>query len=640
MKKRLQNFSFRKTRYDLVTQKWLCGRLKEDMPCAQGPDKRGNCPGAYECIPIKKGDRWYCTRPKKFGGACAEGPDPNGVCGRPPQYCQPQLNSRYQRGRIVRWFISLCVAVLLVFSAGKLFSGFINPGSLSSGHSHTQDCTQCHTEFAKGFSRMFHKEISQSKCLSCHALGKNPALAHSLAPGVLATLTKQKEAIKPSTLLAKTMTSLARLPIAEQQFNCAHCHKEHRGSDVSLTAVPNQICQACHQSQFSSFDEGHPEFTQLPALEKLSRVKYDHYKHDAKHFSESAFKDHAPKDCSSCHHMDPRHDYMELYSYQESCSSCHDGQILGRNRAGDKGLAFINVPLVDFETLQEKGFGIGEWPEIADEDMTLFMQFLLMASEDVRADYAKLNDLTLDDLQDANAEQLQAAANIIWAYKLFLFDLSDKGSRHKMFVTIPEDTIRAVTTAWFPNLAQEIEAHRAGRLVKTVLLEDESKMMQERAEQFEKTGEAWAHSGGWYWDGYTLYYRPRAHADAFIRTWLEHSAQTASQSSDQTALNIFTQLSQPNSPGACMKCHRVKEKDGEHTVEWWALQRTGVKGRFTRFSHKPHINLKQCQDCHTSNPHSKGSDDFLAISKATCVTCHNTKKVFDNCVGCHDYHIG
>src|SRR5882762_8393546 len=95
--RRLQTFSFKKSFYERPNQNWICGRACLGEPCLAGPDRKGNCQATCECRPLKKRDRWHCTRPTSLGGPCAEGPLPNGQCYRPLPKCQPVRSLRAWR---------------------------------------------------------------------------------------------------------------------------------------------------------------------------------------------------------------------------------------------------------------------------------------------------------------------------------------------------------------------------------------------------------------------------------------------------------------------------------------------------------------------------------------------------------------
>jgi len=274
--------------------------------------------------------------------------------------------------------------------------------------------------------------------------------------------------------------------------------------------------------------------------------------------------------------------------------------------------------------------------------------------------------MTLDDLQDADEPQLLAAQNIIWSYKAFLYDLSNKGSQHfftqlkahadeankqwiQMLESMPEDTTREMISAWFPNLAKEISEHRSKKTVKTKSIEEESPAMKLRSETFENTGETWAHHGGWYWEGYNLYYRPRHHSDRFMVNWIKLSSQLANKGNQQADF-AFQLLSDPRTPGSCMKCHTVEKQDEMSNVYWEPLKNKNQAKPFTKFSHQAHLSIKDCKTCHVINKGvdylesfedrdpSKFLSGFTHIKKEQCTQCHNQEKVFDNCTGCHNYH--
>ena len=65
---RLQKFGYRKSRYQRVTQRWICGRDPSEPPCRLGPDLKGGCQTRAECQPKNKDGRWHCSRTELAGG--------------------------------------------------------------------------------------------------------------------------------------------------------------------------------------------------------------------------------------------------------------------------------------------------------------------------------------------------------------------------------------------------------------------------------------------------------------------------------------------------------------------------------------------------------------------------------------------
>ena len=133
----LQIFSFKKSVYERPNQKWICGRACLGDPCLAGPDLKGRCQATCECRPLKKGDRWHCTRPASLGGPCEAGPLPNGQCCRPVPKCHPVKSLRAWRGLSVVLVATATTSALLVGLTLKPEVGqaLVSPGELSFQHS-------------------------------------------------------------------------------------------------------------------------------------------------------------------------------------------------------------------------------------------------------------------------------------------------------------------------------------------------------------------------------------------------------------------------------------------------------------------------------------------------------------------------
>ena len=62
---------------------------------------------------------------------------------------------------------------------------------------------------------------------------------------------------------------------------------------------------------------------------------------------------------------------MATAPFDQTCTTCHLGQILGKERvSGPKGIAFLTLPGLDLQTLKKKKASIGTpcqvriWPEV------------------------------------------------------------------------------------------------------------------------------------------------------------------------------------------------------------------------------------------------------------------------------------
>jgi hypothetical protein len=170
------------------------------------------------------------------------------------------------------------------------------------------------------------------------------------------------------------------------------------------------------------------------------------------------------------------------------------------------------------------------------------------------------------------------------------------------------------------------------------------------------SSEAWtALGGGWYRQDYFLYYRPTAHADPFLRAWLDVTGRQA-QDPNGPARRLFERLSNPNAPGACGECHSVDRAPGRTLiVNWLPFRPDPDRHRFTKFSHRPHLQLSGstgCKTCHrldAAAPFSatyKSGDPFVftasfkPIARTLCASCHIAGRASAACTTCHNYHIG
>ena len=167
--------------------------------------------------------------------------------------------------------------------------------------------------------------------------------------------------------------------------------------------------------------------------------------------------------------------------------------------------------------------------------------------------------------------------------------------------------------------------------------------------------ESWAEYGGWYRQDYAIFYRPVGHKDKFIYSWLFLTGPQAPKGDRSPAAAVFDFLTSKDAQGSCTKCHSVDDIQGKGRVVNFSPASTETKqGRFTTFIHEPHLGVVQnrgCLTCHSleknrpylksyeqGNPHNFASN-FGAVSKDLCQSCHATKKVRQDCLTCHKYHV-
>jgi len=503
---RLQQFGFAESQYERPNQPWVCGRLCNGRPCHIGPDAKGNCLATSECHPVRKGDRWHCTRPASRGGACDIGPLPDGSCCKSVTPCQPVRSVRGKRGQVVFWSVAASLGILaaILFSPARM--SFIQPGELSSAHGQvlkdTAACSQCHTAAGSADSRegstpdawltaalgASTSAIAESEnCLKCHrdtpGLRVNPLNPHSIDPQRLAASHDDRKPAAGRKSLRWMLASLGPdVPEThDKQIACATCHVEHRGKDHRLAHMSNQQCQACHQAKFNSLADGHPEFTRF-TYDKRTPIVFDHEGHTR--YSQQKTKSF---DCASCHQPDVSGRHMITASFAAACSSCHASQMENPG----KGLMVLHLPGMDVDTLKEfaesGGPWMGVWPKGADYDidgkLSPFMRLLLASDTKVAAALAAIPaKMQLNDLTGATKEQKEAAVAIAWGVKELFHDLATRGhealrerlakslattidARELAALTaeLPADTTALAQQRWLPDVLETVPLHRAGK---------------------------------------------------------------------------------------------------------------------------------------------------------------------------------
>lgn len=489
MTKRLQRFDFQNSPYERPSDRWICGNAAFGRACRLGPSGFGRCRAKHECNPVRSGDAWICTRYGSMGGPCGEGPCPDGSCSRKAVPCVPIPSLRRRRGKLTFWVAAATLGALaLVFGTGQGID-VINPGAVIQGHAEAGDCVNCHVAF-DGRSehwilaafRSTDPVADSKKCLACHEKGHDALSPHSLPRVRLAEHTKRVEEQSGSAKLPLLMS------ISEKLFErpnektsalaCATCHKDHKGRAFDPTFVSNQRCQSCHKVKFASFADGHPAFGDYPYMRR-SRLAFDHHKHFRKNFSE-AKTDKVPESCATCHLPDSSGRFMLVQTFEQTCVTCHRKDIEGETVAGPKGIAVFSVPGLDTETLAERDFVIGEWPDLAlANDVTPFMRLLLAVEPQIAADLERTAKLDLQDLTRSTDGELAAVRRIAWAIKELLYDFTisgadtiqtrlegqpelqmDRVSLGRLLGHIPLDVVRAARRSWFPRLKGEVLRYR------------------------------------------------------------------------------------------------------------------------------------------------------------------------------------
>ena len=678
----LQPFKFDQSRYERPNQTWVCGRARDGQCCLAGPDARGGCTATTECHPLRKGDRWHCTRPAFQGGACEPGPSPTGECCRAIPKCRPIRSLRSWRGMAVWLTVGAALAVLLVALGSPRAQRWFSPGPLAFAHeSLRQECAACHpglkgapaawlADTNGAHSARVHSEL----CLDCHPLGGTPLQPHSRPAGELARLTRDSLARSPA-LVPPARLALATLiaggaPPAGEAVACAQCHQEHRGRKVGLKDFSNQQCQGCHAAQFTSFAAGHPEFTRYP-FQRRTRINFNHVSHFGEHFNDPAKKAFAPTTCTSCHRTDSRGMAMLNAPFEAACAACHNDQI---KAVDDKGLPFLTLPRMD-DSLLDGPYAIGDWPEDGTTTLPPFLALLLSGDPALRPAVDLLRTVKdLGALPKNDPAKIKAAQAVAWGIKSLLNDVSMHGQeellrriiqavgpltnhldREAVVAQLPADAL-IMAFGSLTNLEKQVKDFRElGKAAPTQLISAPGggKAMPP----------AWLNHGGWYRKAgdFSLYYHPQGHQDRFLQTWLRLAADASRTANPDAAKALFTQLFAPKAIGLCAKCHSRDDQPGAPMgmVNWSAGRPDPLNHPVNRFQHSSHLSLmddRGCQTCHAMDGKTGGdysaafapgnsdprvfTSNFKTMDKAVCAQCHRPGAVRDDCLLCHNYHQG
>jgi len=400
----------------------------------------------------------------------------------------------FQRDRLA--VLLALVTVVCLGSAFFLFQDtqFLMPGPLASAHGAIENCSACHTKSGSGKLSWIHglaagDPLADSKaCLTCHKMPDTAFNAHSASAEVLKQSTERLTKIAASTPAPQwARTQSIAFPthdVVARGLNCATCHQEHQGVNFNLSKISNEKCGSCHAVKFDSFDGHHPKFENYP-FKRRTPIIYDHASHFGKHFPEVAKKypsRRIPDTCSDCHNSREDKRVMAVAPFEQTCTACHLDQIIGKERAsGPKGIAFLALPGLDLRTLKEKNALIGEWPDESEAELTPFIKVMISRDEQGRALIKTVDSLNLQDLTDANDDQIKAVTNLVWEIKgLFYALISGKasdvladlniGSGAKLSASlvadltanIPRDVVISAQLQWLPNLATEMANRRGG----------------------------------------------------------------------------------------------------------------------------------------------------------------------------------
>ncbi len=543
------------------------------------------------------------------------------------------------RGRFVRGFALLTIGATIVMLNAKWRDDAIAPGPLARQHAQLLErtgadpnCGACHAAAERNIAGWMaslvishENQPRQSQlCMQCHSKTITPEsalMAHNVPPNLLRQLTENRT-LAPSHPTADT-----------RSIGCAACHREHHGVQADLTAVDNVACQTCHQQRYESFAGDHPDFGIWP-YERRTRIVFNHASHRDKHFVEKK----TPFDCKSCHVQDATGGVQLLANYETSCAKCHNEKIA---TSVARGVPMIALPTMDVAALRTAGFDVGPWPKAATGDfdgrLPPPMKLLLAADPAAAQAIGKLGaDFDFQDVNPKDGQQLKACAEIASAIKKLMTELSGSSTstvRDRLQVAlgrkIPEadvaalvaglsaDTLRSAADAWSIGTSPTKSASQAQAPSTGLQTTGVATNIQGRT--------AFAPAGTWFRDDgtFSIRYRPSAHADPVLASWLNVLAETPHVNRQPIAGAMFKELSKPTAPGLCASCHSIEQPTTGALVNWRAYDRRKEPRGFTKFSHGPHLLLRQladCSHCHAIDAAAGSATPYADVNPAHFVS--------------------
>lgn len=189
-----------------------------------------------------------------------------------------------------------------------------------------------------------------------------------------------------------------------------------------------------------------------------------------------------------------------------------------------------------------------------------------------------------------------------------------------------------------------------------ILAGSEPKSESFQPTQIQVSAEEWNQFGGWYLDGDVLRYRPSGHKDPFLKAWISLTAKTHQMTAvAQERDALFEHLTAASAPGKCTSCHSIDRNGPQRMVNWRPFRHDEHRSEFTEFTHAAHFSLISqdgCVDCHQLDEQADYADgfedhdptsfssNFKPMLRKQCADCHSSQKAGDDCMMCHNYHVG
>ena len=492
----------------------------------------------------------------------------------------------------------LCVAAAVWLTVSLLLGTgrAISPGPVTSGHSNFEaTCSACHEGF---------REASADACLACHGrVGEGPGelgfAAHyeyrGPVPGSALASDEAGEATGSGDDLRAGRD-------AGDQVSCAVCHRDHRGRDAMITAVPDALCTSCHP--FGSFDQGHPELAfARHGIPDDPNLAFTHRLHVAEVSKRLGFQDRR-RACLECHEPDDRGAGFRPVDFDRHCDACHLTESTGTPRLPMGGPSDPDAPgVLTLEDFRSEWGPEARWTAFTNPDdfrrMGGYVTRRPVYHEDpwilanLRRIRATLHpDLGLGDLLSTGVDGGTV--------------LAEEGELYEEAIGTLRERLAVLRGLPSREVGEEIR-----RLEEVLVLAEERLMSGEGTDS--------------------------------IAPFLPTSRSTELSADHAERLErLALELTTP-----CRRCHVVTDAAIQRVQK---DQRTLVRAEFDHRAHL--VQRPDCLSCHGAIPRildgePKGEDDPTDVAAtqnlptvATCRECHTREQAASTCVSCHRFHPG
>ena len=682
---KLQKFDFDKSSYERPNAHWRCGR-KGGCPCALGPDKQGRCQEQEKpCRPVRT------VRSKRLLTSVIifllsliivllssiQEPTDN-------SFISPGQLTKNHGHILAEQSCSACHSVLDLKQSSKhpeiansqscIACHFESDQSLHPhnadpsrlvGHSREEAfqkqvaCTQCHVEHKGQFADI--KALSNKRCQSCHEEEFESFEKGHPEFSAYAKMPKKSLKFQHNSKDHKSLT------------DCRSCHTESVGGVMEVKSF-EQMCSTCHTRDLPELNKGQ---ISLASFFKASRSSLKDFYGDLKSMKAKdskelifdslyqirksqglsfesdlqitqVFPGLSPKDLPELKSLSAKEKKEVLL--KKVIFHPENQSTLGLDKTEKlklikQALAFqgLGEELSESSELYKKLFNSEFSEELIEEFFAHYDDFeeegdfaiYEQAYEDILTLFEEEPLAKVRYIKLSSSQSFKQIVNMLCNSDLA--PMADDLGAIDSFDEIDDAKVKSVSQEMKAAVNQrELEEYSELFKRKTTHL-DEFYMasltkfvetLKVDMKDFSK-GKSWQYQ----LDKDQLVYKPTGHKDLLIKKLYDTAFRDKSlKKKSQKMINEALSTQEAH----CSKCHETEPKEffvGEKSLAW----RTKSEKRVTKFSHFAH-KAQDCQSCHQLEPQSGHSFDFKAISKQSCVSCHNNEQAGQSCLQCHNYH--